>query len=344
MYPNFWEHAPSISWPRYLWREVTGSATQPSILPESPQIPSTPVPSTTSYSVNPMTVSNVAEYCSFLETHFYPQSLTIRLKIPAPIFTTHLQNKSWIGVEVREKPSGRIIGCAVSKAAGYMESTPIGIIDYLCIEPVWRKKGLFYVLLRTVYAYAVQAEGRGPHIFKKEGGLSLIPPLSMDFIIGRPIGSIHARAPAVVDVVPLGAKHWSDLIKAHKSRGTDILVFTKHNINYETELSVASYNGFHVIFKPTWEYKVGEKLGRAIVVGWYAEDSTIHEGEQDNDIGQDYETIINHLPFDYMYAPSKFPHMTKVGHWSKEGTIGVYAVLIDPGKPFRRAVFSAVSA
>jgi hypothetical protein len=291
-----------------------------------------------------MDPSHVAEYATFLEIYFYPTSLTIRLKIPPHILATHLQNKSWIGVEVREKPSGRIIGCAVSKAAGYMGSTPVGIIDYLCIEPAWRKKGLFYVLLRTVYAYAVQAEGRGPHFFKKEGGLSLLPPVMLDFYMGRAISAVNARAPAVIEVASLGAKHWTDLIKAHKTKGTDIIVLAKHNINYETELSVASYNGFHVIFKPTWEYKTGEKLGRAIVVGWYAEDSAIHEGIQDNDIGQDYETIINHLPFDYMYAPSKFPHMTKVGHWSKEGTIGVYAVLIDPGKPFRRAVFSAITA
>lgn len=346
-YTNFWDNASAIGWVKYLWRDLISTPTPPSVLPSSPQIPPIPVPSTTSYSVNHMIPSKSAEYVDFLEKNFYSTSFDIQLKIPAQIMAEYLGTGAWIGVEIREKTTDRIIGCVVSKAAGYMGANSCGLIDYLCIEPTWRKKGLFYILLQTVHAYSVELDARIPQFFKKEGWFKLIPPIMLRFYMGRRISEPNRHAPAHVKIGKLDRGHWLKLIAAHQENTTNHIALTKHNMNHETELWVATYNSMHVIFKPTWEFSKGEKKGRAIVIDWYSHEPTlkIYQGNQDNNIGQDYEIIINHLPYDYIYAPTNFPHMTKIEstRWSMEGAIGLYGVMIDPGTPFRRTVLSQLT-
>ena len=343
-HPKIWSIAPTIGWPTYLLRKIVGAPTSPTIIYDPINVPPTPIQSTSSYSVNPMDPGKAKHYSEFLEKHFYPKELGITLRVPESLLYEKLKSREWIGVEIRSKSINCIIGCAINKAAGYIGKDPCGIVDYLCVDPSWRKMGIADILLYTLYAYAVEYEGRAGIFFKKEGGFKLAPPISYELYIGRRTIERNNRAPAEVTVQKLDRFHWNNLLEAHKENGSDIIALAKHNINHETELQVASYNALHVIYKPTWEFSKDEAKGKAIVIAWYCGETAIriHKGPQDNDIGQDYETIVNHIPYDFIYAPSSFPHITKVEStkWSVQGMMGVYCANIDPGIPFSRTLLS----
>jgi hypothetical protein len=339
-YPHFWTDAPAVSWPTYLWRKglqlFGASPAEPSLLPPSPALPPCAIPSNTSYSVRRMDPAQAADYTDFLSAHFYPADLCIKLKLDNNQCADLLRSKQWVGVELRETGSGHIIGCVVSKAAGYMrladlKQAPTGIVDYLCVDPRWRGRGLVYVLLRSLYAYCVESDGRYIQFFKKEGGFGLLPPVAHDVYVGR-IGT-GAKAGARANTDPkkkLDRLTWFNFLETQKmDGGQGQLALINHNPNYETELYTTSYNETTVIYKPTHEYGENETTGRAIVVAWHGH-------------AADYEAALDKIPYDYIYAPSSFPHNRP--QWTVQGAIGLYIFHADPGIPYSRPLYSQLTA
>jgi hypothetical protein len=107
------------------------------------------------------------------------------------------------------------------------------------------------------------------------------------------------------------------------------LALVNHNPNYETELYTTSYNETTVIYKPTHEYGENETAGRAIVVAWHGH-------------AADYEAALDKIPYDYIYAPSSFPHNRP--QWTVQGAIGLYIFHADPGIPYSRPLYSQLTA
>lgn len=341
-YPHFWTDAPTVGWPTYLWRKglqlFGASPAEPSLLPPSPTLPPCAIPSNTSYSVRRMDPACAADYADFLTAHFYPASLAIKLKLDKGEFANLLRSKQWVGVELRETGRGHIIGCVVSKAAGYirladLKQASTGIVDYLCVDPGWRRRGLVYVLLRSLYAYCVESEGRYIQFFKKEGGFGLLPPVAHDVYVGRIAGlkKEEAGTSASTDKKKLDRLTWFNFLETNKmdQTGAGALALINHNPNYETELYTTSYNETTVIYKPTHEYGENETAGRAIVVAWHGH-------------AADYEAALDKIPYDYIYAPSSFPHNRP--QWTVQGAIGLYIFHADPGIPYSRPLYSQLTA
>lgn len=337
--PSFWSDAPAIGWPTYLWRKIFGSPTEPALLPPTTALPHTPIPSNTSYSVGRADPGQAASYSAFLEKYFYEPSLGITLKIPAEVIERYLRSKQWIGVELRSQASGHIIGCVFSKAAGYIrfvkategEVQSCGVVDYLCVDGAWRGRGLVYVLLRSLYAYSVESDGRYVQFFKKEGGFSLLPPLTHTHYIGRRLLGAGSDA-----IKKLDRLTWFNFLQMSKMEDSTYIGLTNYNPNYETELMVASYNDCHVIYKPTWEHTNEDiSSSHAIVIAWYGLE----------DASTCYEKALDTIPHSYIYAPTTFPYDKNAGSgfWTMKGSIGLYAFHLDPGVPYTRAVYSQLT-
>jgi hypothetical protein len=108
--------------------------------------------------------------------------------------------------------------------------------------------------------------------------------------------------------------------------------------NEPSELRYAFYGSVYVIYKPTYEYGLGEESGRCMLVDWWSLDADIPAAVAEESV----LIIVDSLPYNYVYAASSFPTV-KSGVWRMEGTIGVYAFHLDPGVPFKRSVRSALT-
>jgi GNAT superfamily N-acetyltransferase len=94
---------------------------------------------------------------------------------PAWVRSTFLKRHAlWI---VAKDPGGTIRGCVVSFAcpAPYLNSlggcggkTTWGVVDWFCVHPLWREKGIGSALLETL-DYITHTVGRKAHVFIKEG-------------------------------------------------------------------------------------------------------------------------------------------------------------------------------
>jgi hypothetical protein len=187
----------------------------------------------------------------------------------------------------------------------------------------------------------VESDGRYIQFFKKEGGFGLLPPVAHDVYVGRASVSASASASPGLKKEEVGTSAsadtkkkldrltWFNFLETQKMDGGTALALVNHNPNYETELYTTSYNETTVIYKPTHEYGENETAGRAIVVAWHGH-------------AADYEAALDKIPYDYIYAPSSFPHNRP--QWTVQGAIGLYIFHADPGIPYSRPLYSQLTA
>lgn len=98
-----------------------------------------------------------------------------RMELPSARIRAGLQ-AGWIGVCARDRSHNRLVGCAFSLPAEF-EGRPCGIVDFFCVEPAWRKRGIARSLLRSLVNQTAAAD-RLIHFFIKEGfPLLSLPPL-----------------------------------------------------------------------------------------------------------------------------------------------------------------------
>ena len=98
-----------------------------------------------------------------------------------------LDKAIWI---VSKDRFGTVRGCICSRPseAPYPNSVSVnwGIVDWYCVHPLWRSKGIGSALLETLDTISFRI-GRKAHIFLKEGSLLLIPqiPVYTSFLYCR---------------------------------------------------------------------------------------------------------------------------------------------------------------
>lgn len=95
---------------------------------------------------------------------------------------TGFEKNGWLGTGLVTK-TGKLIACAISRPLGqfkFQDGSSIntcGLVDFLCIDTTYRKKGLASYLLEQLVALTA-SKGRLVHIFQKEGfPLSPLPPI-----------------------------------------------------------------------------------------------------------------------------------------------------------------------
>jgi GNAT superfamily N-acetyltransferase len=124
--------------------------------------------------LRPCLPADADDITRLLRAHF-TVGARCRMELPSARICGGLQ-AGWIGVCARDLSHNRLIGCAFSLPAEF-EGRPCGIVDFFCVEPTWRKRGVARSLLRSLVNQTAAAD-RLVHFFLKEGfPLLSLPPL-----------------------------------------------------------------------------------------------------------------------------------------------------------------------
>jgi hypothetical protein len=101
-----------------------------------------------------------------------------------------LEKDGWIACGLFEAEHQKLIGCCVSRPLGSLVENrqiqgSLGLVDFFCVDRIWRKKGVAsYLLQELVSLTALQK--RMVHIFQKEGlPLAPLPPLWQGHYVSR---------------------------------------------------------------------------------------------------------------------------------------------------------------
>ena len=339
---HFWSDAPACGWATYLWRSVAGRPTPPTLLPASAGLNPDADPVHPSLRLDEARADDAEEYSQFLADHFYSAGpIPLQMRVPKTLIEDRLRTGSWIGAVARTR-SGRLIGCVFSKGAGFLRATysstlrteaETGIVDYLCVISSQRKTGVADALLRALYVYSMRAPTpRAIQFFKHEGAFKPLPPISHALYYGRPV--LRGLNSYRVEHGDVNREIWGSYIR--KKPASDIMLMNLKN--EPSELRYAFYGSVYVMYKPTYEHGPGEEAGRCILVDWWSLDDDIPMSVAEESV----LIIVDSLPYNYVYAASGFPGV-KPEVWRMEGTIGVYAFHLDPGVPFKRGVWSALT-
>ena len=116
------------------------------------------------------------EYSVFLEKYFSKSSDWI-LQLPPDLIENGIRLLKWVSVEARTN-DGQLIGVIFSipfdefYAPGFQGSPlrNLGLVDYFCVHPSWRRSGVGTALLHKLFA-TTKLFGRKAHIFASEGSI-----------------------------------------------------------------------------------------------------------------------------------------------------------------------------
>jgi hypothetical protein len=339
---HFFQDAPCISWLDYIRRQLPYATTHPpALLPDSPTMsPDQTKLQRSALGTLPrrMKAEHVKTYIQFLRTHFFPEDHAYSLQLPEQLFASMLKSGQWIGAEIRDTRN-TLIGIVVSK---YMGEEPtlrksMGMIDYLCVHPQWRKKGITNSLLRAVYAFC--APQRKIQLFQKEGLPASIPPLSITCYYTRnkrkytqPIYVKRVQEPPSNNIIYQTMKEYASLLCRPQSQQT----ISEIEI-YETLPTQSNQTISGLLLYPTHEINKSTQQASAVIVGWYS------YSPSPSTLSYDLEAILDSLAhYNHYFAPSYFPRHEWLG-WSASGYISTHAFHYDPGIPVSQHLVSLVS-
>lgn len=326
---HFFEDAPCYGWWQYIQDSILSTPRSPQILPNSDKMPQKLIRSPCGTFPSRMKPECSREYSTFLERHFYPGSHPYILQLPEKHIYEYLSNEYWIGAEVRDT-RGTLLGLAVSK---YMGNEPklkesIGMIDYLCIHPTWRKKGITNVLLRAVYTFSSQQmPPRRIQYFQKEGIPATIPPLSMIRYYTRSPRKYTSQVPIrriLFEKYPTVLPYIQSTMKDHQ-----IKIYPPRWPIKSSEIQIyEAMTGAGILLHPTYEINKTTNRSCATIVGWYVNTPDILPM-----LSYELEALLDSIPgFGHYYTPSFYPRLDCMG-WTYAGIISTHAFHYDPGNP-----------
>jgi len=337
---HFFEDAPCFGWWQYIQDSILSTQRSPQLLPNSEKMPQKVIRSPCGTFPSRMKPEKSHEYTQFLERHFYPESHTHSLQLPEKHVSAYLSSQHWIGAEVRDT-RGTLVGIAVSKSMGNEPTlkAPMGMIDYLCVHPMWRKKGITNVLLRAVYTFSSQqTPSRSIQFFQKEGLPATIPPISMTRYYTRSPRKYTSQIP--IDRIPFEkysvvVPYIQDTMKDHaiKLFPPTWPIKTSEIQIYETK------TGAGILLHPTYEINKTTNRLCATILGWYVRVPNILPM-----LSYELEGLLDSIPgFGHYYAPSFYPRLDCMG-WSYAGIISTHAFHYDPGNPKPSHIISLCTA
>lgn len=266
-------------------------------------------------------IQNAHEYSKFIETHFESRP-NISMNIPPNIIENQIARNSWIVIEARNTDN-ILIGIVVSKLVDLLFSSefplqPIkhtGLVDYFCVAPRWRKKGVATALLFKLHNIT-SIQGRLGHIFSSEKNslFNKIPTFVKDIYYFRKRNTIKLKVEVECerDII-INTTLIQQLLKYNS--GTSVVGF---NSGEKTNISHYEFHDFemeaHILIKPTYEVYYGQKVGEVIAF-WGSNDYL--------------DIILDFIDqFDIFLVPSEFPRMKQ---WTKGAPFGYYSFQFHPG-------------
>lgn len=310
-------------------KTIYSTPTLPSTLPSS--LINKPIPRAKTGTFPTLAKAEYAkDYSLFLASYFYNPATNLQLDIPHHYIKTGIESKRLIGVEVRDT-SGKLVGCVFDFYSGKTDTTKsTGIVSWMCVLPSWRNKGIGSCLLFALYFYTLPRE---VHFWRNDGWMrSPIPPLYNESRIQRKKQakrtSIH-RSTLQLKRVPF-IKWQPHFIKQWTMKYPHGII-----LNDETVLDREVWEVYSIaaiLVQPTFEKRLDTKETYCEIIAW----ATISKAEYEQ--AQLIETMIDHLPYDYIEAPDEMPHFDQ--DWQKTSKVCWSCIGLDPGSPVMRPILS----
>jgi hypothetical protein len=316
---KFFDNSQSLSWSSWLKRRIWPSSNKPipfSIVPTPIKI------SSLGLLASPATKNNAKEYTNFLTKYF---SKNVQTYIDHRLFEAYLTN-GLIGAELRDK-KGDLIGTVFSWYCGILENTQVGLITWLCVRPDMRKKGLANYLLYTIQTLTYP---RTIHFFRNDGWLkSPLPPLWTDIRMYRK--RVH-RMTTAIHKVSLESCRSKIYDSWKKTNPTGFILDDQTSTNSLIEVWEYKKSGVFLLIQPTFETEMLTNYTWCEVLYWICDTSYT--------ASMCIEAIIDALPYDYIEASTKLPH---IYDWSIGGQSSWCVHGLDPGNPVVRPVLSLLA-
>jgi hypothetical protein len=314
---NFFSDPPALSWYTWLSRRLLSNPKAPTLISITPKeirpcmdcLPT----------LAKKTRANL--YTNFLSKYF---TINVQTYVYPEIFES--LGDDLIGAELCDK-NGELIGVVFSMYVGIINNTPAGLINWLCVRPDMRKKGVTDCLLNSIQTFAYP---RTIHLFRNDGWLkSPLPPLWTDTRIYR---KRVLRMTTAVVKVPLEQKR-SIIYEAWKKAHPMGLIFDDPSRkNSLVEVWEYKSNGTLLVLQQTFENTLSTNCRWCEIIFWSCNNS--YAGTLS------IEAIIDALPYDWIEAPSTLPNL---GNWTSGGQSSWCIHGLDPGCPVLRPVLSLLA-
>ena len=129
------------------------------------------------------------ELSEFWERWFSPSQAS-RCYMPVVVIMKALEEKRWTAYIIRRNDTHAIIGTIVCRNVKGLRVKQArwpsaGVVDFFCVHPAWRKRGVGRQLLATLQEKAQAAansKGPAPHLILWEGLHLTVPPLSVGIL------------------------------------------------------------------------------------------------------------------------------------------------------------------
>jgi hypothetical protein len=315
---GFWIDTPNITYWDAI-KSIWCQTTPPFILKKNVLRPIYSIP----YIIfKPADFKNAVSYSHFIKTNFVSN-----INIPSEIISKGFAENKWLGIEARDIDLN-LIGLIISKPISHFYSsefprnplTGVGLVDYFCILPAWRKKGLGTRMLFKLHELT-QSVGRIPHIFSSEGYFlfTKIPQIIQDKYIWR------ERYPKICRLTLEVQKNisFTEDFLTQIQKGIGGKNFFAVNFGSPTEISHYFLEGYHILVKPTYEQKdrlQSQPVGEII---------TFWSDPSDKEKEYLFDVLLDCIKeFDIFIAPSEFPRSRL---WKEGAPFGFFPFHFHPG-------------
>lgn len=316
---NFFKEPPAISWTTWLKRRIWSQKKEMVILP--PKI--NPIQSSpTGLKPTRANPNSANEYSNFLLKYYSSNTV---LDIYPIVFENALKNEL-TGVEIRDKKD-QLVGLVFCAYMGLINNQKAGLITWLCVRPDWRKKGITDSLLHAIQNISSPIK---IHFFRNDGWMkSPLPPLWTDAKIVR--GRVMKYTTSVKKVSLQSKK--DIIIDSWKKQNPEGILLDDPTIK-STLIEVWEYLPMKtlLIIQPSFEMEQDTKKHWCEVLHWVCENTYSHI--------LSLEAIIDALPYNYIEAPSRMPHLDG---WKTVGQTSWCVHGLDPGSPVLRPVLSLIA-
>jgi len=184
---SFWSNNSSApSWTEYI--KAKWNNYPPRLLNHQNSIPFTPVPNCILKKVSESELILMPEFLN----RYYSVSSSCKCYLPLSHIQNMVRNNFWEVYVVLN--NSLLIGCVIRRWISDLSVKGViwkkaAIVDYFCVHPAWRKRGVGRWLLQTLQN---SAQPLPPHLILWEGLNPLYPPLSVGFFWSfRKINSIQ---------------------------------------------------------------------------------------------------------------------------------------------------------
>jgi len=325
---SFWRDTPNIShWTAI--KSIWTAATPPRLLDVLPNSVAM-ADSSTGLTFKSVIFQNAKEYSQFISSYFViGTTASVTLDIPSEVISDGFIHKGWLGIEARDE-TNHLVGLIISKYIKILYSSEFpfvplkecGIVDYFCVVPAWRKRGVGTALLFRLHEIT-RTRGRIAHIFASEGGplsiFSRIPSFVKDRYIWRQRNNARINVEIEADKNIAVTHDLCERIRISSPYKKYFFAFTP---GVKTDISHYWYKdgsaSADLLIKPTYETKGGNLVGE-VVAFWYS-----GKGDKYLDIMID---LIQE--FYVMIAPSEFPQSRS---WTQGAYFGYFPFHFHPGE------------